>query len=153
MREDWGAWESRISVSLKKLLDCSDICLWLEDWVNLSKRGGKDGVFRGLAGLLTEQCSEGFPEGNPEEPPCQPMENLALSDSFTQIYILFLIGFRIGPTKMHRRFRIGLPKINRRFHIGPTKMHISRYILPCKSWDQYRQILDVCSVKWYIFKM
>ena len=22
------------------------------DWVNLSKRGGKDGVFRGLAGLL-----------------------------------------------------------------------------------------------------
>ena len=26
----------------------------------------------------------------------------------------------------------------------------SRYILPCKSWDQFRYILDVCSVQWYI---
>ena len=24
----------------------------------------------------------------------------------------------------------------------------SRYISPCKSWDQLRQILDACSVKW-----
>ena len=52
-------------------------------------------------------------EGNPEEQPCQPKENPVLPDSFTQIYIIFLIGFRIGPPKMHRRFRIGLPKIHR----------------------------------------
>ncbi len=63
------------------------------------------------------------PEGNPEEQPCQPEENPVLPDSFTQIYILFLIGFRIGPPKMHRRFRIGLPKIHRRFRIGPPKIH------------------------------
>ena len=53
--------------------------------------------------------------------PCQPKENPVLPDSFTQIYILFLIGFRIGPPKMHRRFRIGLPKIHRRFRIGPPE--------------------------------
>ena len=34
-----------------------------------------------------------------------------------------LIGFRIGPPKMHRRFRISLPKMHRRFRIGPPKMH------------------------------
>ena len=60
-----------------------------------------------------------FPRAKPEEQPCQPEENPVLPDSFTQIYILFLIGFRIGPPKMHRRFRIGLPKILRRFRIGP----------------------------------
>ena len=64
-----------------------------EDWVNLSKRGGKGGVFQGLAGLLRG------------------------------IYILFIIGFRIGPPKMHRRFLIRLPKIRRRFCISPPKMH------------------------------
>ena len=52
------------------------------------------------------------PEGNPEEQPCQPEENPVLPDSFTQIYILFLIVFRIGPPKMHRRFRICLPKMH-----------------------------------------
>ena len=62
-------------------------------------------------------------EGNPEEQPCQPEEKPVLPDSFTQIYILFIIGFRIGPPKMHRRFRIGLSKILRRFHIGPPKIH------------------------------
>ena len=67
-----------------------------------------------------------------EEQPCQPEENPVLPNSFTQIYILFLIGFRIGPPNMHRRFciglpkmhgrfRIGLPKNNRRFRIGPTE--------------------------------
>ena len=57
-------------------------------WVYLSKRGGKDEVFQGLAG------------------PTQPEENPALRDSFTQIYILFLVGFRIDPPKMHGRFII-----------------------------------------------
>ena len=60
-------------------------------------------------------------EGNPEEQPCQPEENSALPDSFTQIYILFLIGFRIGPPKMHERFRIGLPKMHRRFRFSPPE--------------------------------
>ena len=66
-------------------------------------------------------CSKGFPE----EQPCQPEENPVLPDSFTQIYILFLIGFRIGPPKMHRRFRIGLPKIHRRFRIGPPQVTLN----------------------------
>ena len=43
------------------------------------------------------------PEGNTEEQPCQPGENPVLPHSFTQIYILFPIGFRIGPPKIHRR--------------------------------------------------
>ena len=58
------------------------------EWVNLSKRGGRTGFSKGWQG-----CSE--------EQPCQPEENPILPDSFTQIYILFLIGFRIGPPKMH----------------------------------------------------
>ena len=33
------------------------------------------------------------PEGNLEEQPCQPNENLVHLDSFTGIYILFKIGY------------------------------------------------------------
>ena len=67
----------------------------------------------------------GFSKGCSEEQPCQPEENPVLPDSFsfTQIYILFLIGFRIGPPKMHRRFRIDFPKIHRQFRIGLPKIH------------------------------
>ena len=54
------------------------------------------------------------PKGNNKDNPFLP-------DSFTQIYTLFPIGFRIGPPKMHRRFCIGLHKIHRRFH-GSTSM-------------------------------
>ena len=61
------------------------------------------------------------PEGNPEEEPCQPKENSVLPNSFTQSYILFLICFRIGPSKIHRRLFSGLPKTHRRFLIGPTE--------------------------------
>ena len=68
-------------------------------------------VFQGLAGLLRgitwEQSQTEIP-GNP-----------VLPDPFTQIYIIFLIGFRIGPPILHKRFHIGLPKMHRRFHIGP----------------------------------
>ena len=39
------------------------------------------------------------PEGNPKEQPCQPEENLVLPESFNYIYILFQIGFHIGPPK------------------------------------------------------
>ena len=35
----------------------------------------------------------------------------------------FLIGFCIGPPKMHGGFRIGLSKIHGRFRIGPPKIH------------------------------
>ena len=69
-------------------------------WVNLSKRGGNDGAF-------------------------QPDENPVLQDSFTQIYILFLKYFHVGPPKMYRRFRIGLPKIHRRFRTGPPQVYLS----------------------------
>ena len=85
---------------------------------NLSKRGGKDGLFQGLAGLL-----RGISRGR--EQPCQPEENPVLPDSFTQIYILFLIGFRIGPPKIHRGFRIVLPKLHRQFRIGPPQVTLN----------------------------
>ena len=49
------------------------------------------------------------PEENPEEQSYQPEENSVLPESFTQIYILLLIGFLTGPPKMHGRFRIGSP--------------------------------------------
>ena len=65
--------------------------------------------------------SRAKPKGNPEEQPCQPEENSVLLDSFTQIYVLFLISFYIGPLKMYRQFCIGLPKIHIQFRIGPLK--------------------------------
>ena len=37
-------------------------------------------------------CSEGLPEGSPQEQPCQPKENSVHSDSFTWVYILFKTG-------------------------------------------------------------
>ena len=61
------------------------------------------------------------PQGNPKKQPCQPEANPVLPNSFTQIHFLFLIGFRIGPSKMHRQFCIGLPKMHRRFRIGLPK--------------------------------
>ena len=63
------------------------------------------------------------PKGNPEEQPCQSKENPIFPHSFTQIYIILLIGFCIGPPKMHRWFRIGPSKIHRLFCIGPPKNH------------------------------
>ena len=81
-------------VTKERIVHTKECIVHSTEWVNLSKRGGMDGVFRGLAGLL----------GIPEEQPCQPEENPVLPDSFTQIYILFLIGFHIGPPKIHRQF-------------------------------------------------
>ena len=49
------------------------------------------------------------------EQPCQPKESPVPPNYFTQIYILFLIGFHMGPTKIHGWFCIGLPKIHRQF--------------------------------------
>ena len=37
------------SVTVQYLVQAS---VWREYWVNLGERGGKDGVFQGLAGLL-----------------------------------------------------------------------------------------------------
>ena len=115
---------------------------WIDGFLVGWREGWKDGrIFFRLSGLLTSCRTPDWksspvlpraaprdfprakPKGNPEEQPCQPKENPVLPDSFTQIYILFLIGFRIGPPKIHRRFRIGLSKIHRRFRIGPPKIH------------------------------
>ena len=88
----------------------------------LLKEEGRTGFSKGWQG-----SSEGFPEGGAQGKsrgaalPAQGKP--VLSDYFTQIYIQFLIGFRIGPPKIHKRIRIGLPKIHRRFRIGPPKMH------------------------------
>ena len=91
--------------------------------VYLSKRGGKDGVFQGLVGLLQGISQGQSPREIPRRSPASLGENPVLPDLFTQIYILFLIGFRIGPPKMPRRFRIGPPKMHRRFRIGLPKIH------------------------------
>ena len=48
----------------------------------------------------------------PEEQPYQPEKNPVLPDSFTQIWIPFIIGFRIDPSKMYRWFRIGPPQVS-----------------------------------------
>ena len=61
-------------------------------------------------------------------------EKTVLSNSFTQIYILFQIYVCIGPPKMHRRFHIDLPKMYRRFHIGPPQVSLN--LLPQKSHSQ-----------------
>ena len=84
--------------------------LVFREWVNLSKRGGKDGVFQGLAGLLRGISRGRSPREIPRSSPASPRKTLSFLTLFSQIYILFLIGFRMGPPKMHRRFRIGLPK-------------------------------------------
>ena len=68
------------------------------------------------------------PEGNSEATPCQTEESPVLPDSFIQIYILVLVGFYIGPPKMHRRFHIGLPKCIDR--IGRPKVSLN--LLPQK---------------------
>ena len=68
-------------------------------WVNPSKRGGMDGAFWGLAGLLRgislgrsqREILRSRPEGNPEEQPYQPEQNPVHPDSITWIYILFEI--------------------------------------------------------------
>ena len=70
--------------------------------------------------------------------PCQPKKNPILSDTFNQIFILFLIGFRIGPPKLHVRYRIGLPKMHRQFRIGPSKMHRRFRIGPAKMHRRFR---------------
>ena len=65
------------------------------------------------------------------------MENPVLPNSFTQIYILFLIGFHIAPPKMHRRFGIGLPKIHRRFRICPPQVTLNLFLPEFQSrWNQ-----------------
>ena len=61
------------------------------DWVNPSKRGGMDGVFGGLTGLL-----RGISQGQtlreiPRSSPASPRK-AGHCDSFTWIYILFKIG-------------------------------------------------------------
>ena len=48
---------------------------------------------------------KGEPEGNHKEQPCQPEGNTFLTDFFTHVYILFIIGFRIGPPKPSMYFR------------------------------------------------
>ena len=98
----------------------------LGDW---SKRGGKDKVFKGLAGLLRV-----IYEGNSKEQPCQPEESPVLPDSFTQMYILFLIGFQICISRIHRRFHISLPKIHRRFRIFPPNSVMALLNLYLPSW-------------------
>ena len=56
---------------------------------------------RGFLRAAPRDFSRAKPEENPNGQPYQPEENPVLPDSFTQIYILFLIGFPIGPPENH----------------------------------------------------
>ena len=76
-------------------------------WVNLSKKKRRMGISR-AGRAAPRNFPRAKPMAIPEEQPCQPKENPVLPDSFNQIYIIFLIGFRIGPPIMHR-------------HIGPPE--------------------------------
>ena len=71
---------------------------------------------------VLKEFTRAEPKGNLKEQSCQHKENPVLSNSFTQIYNLFVIGVRIGPPLMHIRFHISCPKINKRFCIGPPIM-------------------------------
>ena len=57
-------------------------------WVNPSKRGGMDGVFQGMTGLLIGISGGQRPREIPRSSPANPVH----PDSFTRIYILFKIG-------------------------------------------------------------
>ena len=46
----------------------------------------------GWTGFVPRDFPRAKPEGNPEEQPCQPKENLLYPNFFTWIYILFEIG-------------------------------------------------------------
>ena len=100
-------------------------------------------------------CSVGFPrpkpDGNPDKQPCQPEENPVLPYSFTQTLILFLIGFCIGPPKMHGRLRIDLPKIHRRLRIGPPKIRRRFRIDPQSSPVRIPQSVN-SGVPWLLCK-
>ena len=87
-------------------------CTGLHDLVNLSKRGGKDGVFRGLAGLL-RGISQGLLRGisrgrRPREIPRSSRASsrktlsfqtllLRFTFYFQQVSVLALLKFTDGP--------------------------------------------------------
>ena len=48
------------------------------DWVNPSKRGGMDGVFQGLAGLLQGISRGGSPREIPRSSPASPRKTLSI---------------------------------------------------------------------------
>ena len=53
------------------------------DWVNLSKREGKNGIFTRAGRAAPRDFSRAEPEGNPGEQPRQPKETPFLPDHFT----------------------------------------------------------------------
>ena len=57
------------------------------DWVNPSKRGGMDGVFRGLAGLLRGISRGGSPREIPRSSPVSPRK--------TPSILTLLLGFTL----------------------------------------------------------
>ena len=104
-------------------------------WVNLSKRGGKDCVFRGLAGLLHVISRR----RSPWEIQRSSLASRRKTPSFPTLLLRFrfLLGFCIGPPKIHRRFCVGLPKTHRRFRIGPTESVLALLNLCWASWNAY----------------
>ena len=84
-----------------KHLHFLDICItdfahWFgEDWVNLSKRGGKDGVFRGLAGLLRGISQGRSPREIPKSSPASPRK----TPSFPTLLLRFTFYFQHGFSK------------------------------------------------------
>ena len=65
------------------------------EWVNLSKRGGKDGVFRGLAGLHWGISRGQSPREIPRSSPASPRK----TPSFPTLLLRFTFYFQHGFSK------------------------------------------------------
>ena len=114
-----------------KMLYISQSCPY---WVYVSKRGGKDGVFLGLAGLPRGSSRGRSLREILRSSPASLRKTPSVL-ALPKIHRRFRIGppqvsLNLLPPKMYRQFRIGPPKMHRRFRIGPPQVSLN--LLPPK---------------------
>ena len=141
-------------------------------WVNLSKRGGKNGVFQGLAGLLRGISRERSLREIPRSSLASPRKTRpswlfysdlhSISNRFFDISVLAFLkcmDIRIGLPKMHGRFRIGLSKVHGQFrnvppqvslNLLPLEFHI-RGILSTIAIMKEKQHKNLFQIEWNIY--